>query len=594
MYSVSESYKLAMNRPIQKRRIRGTIGDVPFTEYDILDDSLKITNQFTESSKIALGGVYVGQIELTFLSTVNIPRGSWNNKKIVLSDELLIDEAEDIWEAVPLGEYTISEATWSAEGISVTAYDNMSKFDKACSLSTTSGKPFNLLMLASKDCKVDLGITSEELEQFPNGSEELALYPENDIDTWRDFISWIAQALCAFATIDRDGHLTIKPIGITSVNTIRPNRRFEGATFSDFSTFYTGMSVVNMENQTTSYYSVDPDDGLTMNLGSNPFLQYGLAETLKKQREAILTQLASFDCVPFTAQMLNDPAYDLGDIIVFEDGIAGNASNGCIMQYEYTFGNSYSCAGFGEDPSLASAQSKTEKDISGLSSRVDSANFYYFKYTNAEDIQIGEAFEKIASIRFAAIKDTNVDVWHEFKIHTSKTEESDRIVATVNYYLNGELIAYEPIETWAIDGYHILGLKYHLANVSSERQNVWEVFINISGGSGTISAGDGTVVLGGQGMEAKEEWNGLIEIDQRISRYGIVALNSIPFRDEVSLNFIVDSRYSFRESIPEEDISSLINLPMSANCYISLALIDYFNMMASPSEIYSGSDIGLL
>lgn len=590
MYPVSNEYKLAMNKPIQKRRIRGTIGDVPFTEYDILDDSLKLNNQFTESSKIALGGVYIGQLEITFLSSVSIPRGNWNNKKIVLSDELLIDEAEDIWEAVPLGEYTISEAIWSAEGISVTAYDNMSRFDRACNVSTTSGKPFNLLMLASKDCKVDLGITSEELEQFPNGSEELALYPENDIDTWRDFISWIAQTLCAFATIDREGNLTIKPIGINSVNTINPNRRYEGATFSDFSTFYTGMSVVNMENQTTSYYSVSPDDGLTMNLGSNPFLQYGLAETLKNQREAILNQLATFDCVPFTAEMLNDPAYDLGDILIFRDGIAGSASNGCIMEYEYTFGSSYSCSGFGEDPSLASAQSKAEKDISGLSSRVDSANFYYFKYTNAEDILIGEAFEKVASIRFATIKETDVDIWHEFKIDTSKLEESDRIVATVHYFLNGEQVAYEPIENWAIDGYHILGLQYHLSNVTNEQQNVWEVFLNISGGSGTISAGDGTVVLGGQGMEAKEEWNGLIEIEETVSPYKINSIEMISFRAEPTLTMVLNDRYIFEGAMSEKDVALINSEAFEANMYLSMKIIDYMPRMRANAEIFCGEN----
>ena len=593
MYNVSNEYKQAMNKPVQRRRIRGFIGDVPFTEADILDDSLKITNQFTDSSKVSLGGVYIGQLECTFLRTVGIQRGNWNNKKIIISDELLVNEAADIWESVPLGSYTISEAIWSAEGISVTAYDNMSRFDKACNLNTTSGKPYFLLNLACKDCKVNMGISEEELSSFPNGDAELALYPENDIETWRDFISWVAQAMCAFATIDREGRLTIRPIGIDVVNTIKPNRRFEGATFSDFSTYYTGMSVVNMEVQTTSYYHVTPDDGLTMNLGNNPFLQLGLAEAVKEQREAILNQLATFDCVPFTVQMLNDPAYDLGDIITFEDGIAGNTSNGCIMFYEYTFGNNYSCSGFGEDPSLASAQSKAEKDISGLSSRVDSANFYYFKYTNAEDINLGETFEKVASIRFAAIKETDVDIWHEFKIDTSKLEESDRIVATVHYFLNGEQMGYEPIETWGIDGYHILGLQYHLSNITNEQQNVWEVFLNLSGGTGTISAGDGTVVLGGQGMEAKEEWNGLIEIEETVSPYRIKSLETIPFRAEASLLMTLNDSYSFEGNISEKDISHLDSEAFDANLYLSMKIIDYMPRMSSPTEIFSG-EIGLI
>lgn len=594
MYHVSEAYKQAMSLSVQRRRIRGTVGDVNFTEANVLDGSMEITNQFTESSKIALGGVYIGQLRITFLSNLNVSRGSWNGKKITITDELLINEEEDIWEGVPLGVFEVSEATWSAEGIAVTAYDMMSKFDKACNVSTTSGTIYSLLALACKECKMEMAQTAEEIALFPNGSEELGLYAENDINSWRDFISWVAATACSFATVNREGKLEIRLFGENEVVNIPPRMRFQGGTFSDFSSFYTGMSYVNIGEDTTSYYHVTPDDGLTMNVGSNPFLQYGLADTLARQRKAVLNQLVKFDCVPFTIQMLGDPCYDLGDVIVFENGIAGEESRCCLMEYDYIYGESYSCSGFGEDPQLASAQSKAEKDISGLSSRVDAANILYHQFTNSEELHLGLNPEKVASIRFATAKTTDVDIWHEFKILTTKNEESDRIICKAFYYLNGELIAYQPIETWAIDGYHILGLQYHLANISNETQNVWEVFLSLEGGEGTIGVGDSNVVLGGQGMVAEKEWNGLIEIEQNIKRFNILANAPLPFRDEVSLNFIVDSRYSFSESIPEEDISRLINLPMSANCYVSLALIDYFNMMASPSEIYSGSDIGLL
>ena len=51
------------------------------------------------------------------------------------------------------------------------------------------------------------------------------------------------------------------------------------SSFSDFITRYTAVSSTNMKTETAEYYHLDPDDGLTMNLGVNPLLQFGLKET---------------------------------------------------------------------------------------------------------------------------------------------------------------------------------------------------------------------------------------------------------------------------------------------------------------------------
>ena len=39
------------------------------------------------------------------------------------------------------------------------------------------------------------------------------------------------------------------------------------------------MSSTNKQTQIAEYYALDPDNGLTMNLGVNPLLQFGLKET---------------------------------------------------------------------------------------------------------------------------------------------------------------------------------------------------------------------------------------------------------------------------------------------------------------------------
>ena len=59
---------------------------------------------------------------------------------------------------------------------------------------------------------------------------------------------------------------------------ILQKHRFSSS-FSDFVTRYTAVSSTNLRTQTAEYYALETDDGLTMNLGVNPLLQFGLEET---------------------------------------------------------------------------------------------------------------------------------------------------------------------------------------------------------------------------------------------------------------------------------------------------------------------------
>ena len=53
-------------------------------------------------------------------------------------------------------------------------------------------------------------MTQAEVDALPNGTESLSLYTENDIETWQDFIFWVAQATGTFATMDRQGKLVLR------------------------------------------------------------------------------------------------------------------------------------------------------------------------------------------------------------------------------------------------------------------------------------------------------------------------------------------------------------------------------------------------
>ena len=401
MYNVSQAFITAANEPIQKHVLRGTVGGVDFTQSDVLAKSFKITNQLCENSKVALGGVYTSKLEITFstsYATNTVARGSWQG--VVITPEIGLTLADSSVEYVPAPskDYIVNEAKWTENGLSIIAYDNMSKFDKTIGLNQSTGKVYDFLNYACVQCGVVLGMTSEECEALTNGDYVFGLYPDDSVKTYRDMIAWLAQACACFALIGRDGKLYFKSLPAPSqVDTINTTRRFTGASFSDFETYYTGISVLNIDANTTEYYNITPDTGLVMNLGANPFLQYGTPSVKTQVRTAILNKLATFRATPFSAAMLTNPAYDLGDCLKFTGGIASN--NYCvIMQYVLDI-DKLSVLGFGENPALMSAQSKTDKDISGLRGQGKENKITYYTYSNVSPVEVGDGETRVQGRR---------------------------------------------------------------------------------------------------------------------------------------------------------------------------------------------------
>lgn len=522
MYGVSQTYKDALfSTDIKERRITGLIdGTIPFDQDDILAGSFYYIEKAVGSADINLGGVFIGQEKLTFLKSFSdtIPRGSWRGREIQISIGLKI--GANSWEDVPLKPYTIDEADHSATGMTVKAYDAMAKFDKALNVSTTAGKLYDFLALACTACGVTLGMTAAQTEALPNGNETLGIYTNNDMSTWRDLISWIAATAGGFATINRDGALEIRTFKSTSTPdlTIDKYHRFTGASFSDFETYYTGLSVVDIDTGIVQYYGPeDPtqDTGLTMKLGSDPLLQYGTEEAKTRQRRAVLNALSNFNYTPFKATSLIDPAVDLGDVISYTSGIAGTASACCVMAINYQYGKQVQLQGYGKDPATSGAQGKTDKNINGLLSKTSENEVVIHTFMNAAEIALGEDTETdIIKLRFATINPKTVSIFHEIIVETTADQTGGTVTAEVHYYLDTELIAFKPRTSWNNDGPHIIPLMYFLDTLEGGRQYAWEVKLKISGGTATIGRGDARALLQGQGLVATESWDGIIDIEE--------------------------------------------------------------------------------
>ena len=114
MYTVSELYKQKIREQDRLSKIKGTLTLKNGTSYNLDEScfklsSITIDNQCVDGDEINLGSVYAGQLQCELLT--DIDRFKLYNAVIELKFSLMVDYIRDKWEDVPLGKFTITEAT---------------------------------------------------------------------------------------------------------------------------------------------------------------------------------------------------------------------------------------------------------------------------------------------------------------------------------------------------------------------------------------------------------------------------------------------------------------------------------------------------
>ena len=510
MYQVSNAFKTMMKKAQRVEHVRGTIGSASFTDDNLI--SLSYSNRCSDTKDVTFGSAYIGQIQAIFRG-LNIARGYWRGLTITLEYGMELDN-EHTTEWVPCGVFYITQAEWTDTGINITACDVLSLLDKPFVMSTTTGTVYDLLKLVERDTGVICGMTQEECEALPNGDQLLGLYVQNDITTYRDFVSWIAYTVGGFAVASRDGKLLVKSFADSAlVDTFVSRNRIIGSVFSDYSTEYAGISIQDADVGATLYYSPPGATGSYISLGFNPLLQYGTTAIKETQRMAVATVAASIQYTPFSISLLNCPVYDLGDLIKCSGGVAGVTDlTCCVMSIEWSLKNTINLQGFGADPNLIAGKSKTDKALNGLRSQARENETVIHIYENSRQFNLGDGEEEaVVSIEFATVKPTRVLTFTEVNFDLTITDPTGIASATAYYYLNGQLQGYQPVGTWNNDGKHILSLMYPLLSAGSTAYE-WKVALEVDGGTATIDRGDVHAVLEGQGLVALDQFDGLLTL----------------------------------------------------------------------------------
>lgn len=556
MYPTSNEYKTAIKKNSRKFYWTGNIilkdeTTIPFINKDILKGSGYIHRSCSGSSELEIGTVYAGEFGISLFS--NIDRYSLEDSKLELfyHQEL---ESKKI-ETIPMGIFDVTEANRSKKILELKGYDYMLRFDKNFPVTDTFGTAFELLSLSCEKCKVELGMTEDEVKAFVNGEEVLAIYQDHDIETYRDFIHYIASTLGAFAGVSRDGKLVLKKYAESISTEIKTRERFSSS-ISDFKTRYTAINSTNAKTKIAEYYSLENDDGLTMNLGINPLMQLGLPEKRKRMCEALLTEICKIHHTPFDMVTIGDPSLDVGDRIAIS--YEEEKIEGLITDIEYKINSKHRILGVGKNPYLSKAKSKNDKNIVGLLNQIESEKLVVHAYSNYSAFNLSTTDTPIIRIEFASNKETeaifNASILLNIICDTEektrkisrkvkkrvevlnndgksydppKFEEKEEVEEldfienieiptrlVITYVFNDTKIEHHiPKETY-LSGDHILNLFYPLTKLQEKTMNNFSVLIRLESGQAMIGKDNAIAAISGQSLGSTEAWDGKLKIDE--------------------------------------------------------------------------------
>ena len=570
MYPVSNAFLEAVKANNRKYYWTGRITTTAGTVYDFdQDDMVKgsgyITSQCCGSTEIELGTVYAAEMGISLFSEIN--RYTLEDAIVELFYHLQV--AGGSYETIPMGIFEVSEANRKAKCLEIKAYDFMVRFEKAFTSLESIGNAYDFMVLCSTACNVSLAQSRAEIEALPNGTENLSIYSDNDIETYRDVLFYVGQVLGGFFVINRAGELELRKYGDTPVLVVERTHRFTSS-FSDFITRYTAVSSTNLRTQIAEYYALDPDDGLTMNLGVNPLLQFGLEETRRQLCENILNDLSVVNYVPFDSDTIGNPALDVGDILSFTGGQADATKIACITSNNIKIGGRQAIKCVGKNPKLSQAKSKNDKNISGLLAQIEAGKIGIHTFTNASAFTVQNVDTKIISIEFATTEANHAQFFGQVivditadQVTKTATASGDVVIPSApvdepepldpdnpevignteeqtvsvslpiswtedghadvifTFEFNNQMIpVHYPQENWH-SGRHTILLYYPIENVVPNYTNIFNVYMRCSGGTAFVDTGFCIASISGQSMGASAAWDGRIDIEEYVDLFAM-------------------------------------------------------------------------
>lgn len=542
MYNVSNDYKIAIEKLSRETKVSGKMvlkdgTEIPINDKDIMLGTLNIDNSCVNGQDFELGSVYLGQLKMSL--NTEIDRYKIYGAVIILSYFLKLQNGN--YEEVPLGIYTIEDAVRSGKYISITAYDNMNKFDKNF-VTTTNGSAYDLLSFCCDMCGMEMSQTQTDIDNLSAKYEDgtaviFRISDNNEFSTFRDLISDVAMTLGGFATIDRSGKLVIKRF---SKNEIELNEKHRKNTnISDYKVIYSGVQIT-VDDKT---YKSGTDENKILYLNSSLW-DTGTDDVKQSIADNILNAIKGIDYTPTVIDFDGDPSFDLGDRINYTGGTIDTDIHSYIMTSNWTYRNSQKVTAVGSNPVLSSAKTKTDKQIEKTDSTVKQNELKISTFQSSTVFNIDENNQLIVQIGINAT--TGAMIFQgQCIINVSKPGTFE-----ITYELNGDTILFRPRQIAPYSGYYLINLYYPITTLSADFTNNWNVYLkSIDGGTGVIDTASIVANLIGSNLGAgKSPFTGIIDLNEKFTMTRIAGIEKIKFKDDINVETLKPTGSSINEN----------------------------------------------
>lgn len=574
MLSMPDGMLTALSQPESTQTITGSIKLADGTTQDITAPSLlagstTISMQCGETGEVHIGGAYIGEMKTTILHP-SFDRTLLRNATVTLTAGVNTPTG---MQNVQLGVWTVSSASWSRTGVELTCYDRMAKLDGGYTGTDKTGTPYQWLTRACQACGLTLGTSERDIQLMPNGLGSYTLTDTTNVKTWRDLVQWVCQLLSGFAYAGADGNIKVARYAATPCRTIPGDHRTRDTTLEAYEAAYTGITLTLTTDGLTEYHTRDPktDTGLTQNLGQNPLLQ-DLGKTVRHDR-----LLRIIDAIPASTPgsitIMEPPVHTLGDMLTLTGGYTSTSPvNMLVQRVEYQSGKGTTYTGYGADPALASARSKTDKNVEGLLAQTKADEWNSTPFGVNKTITIGSDRTLVATVSFAVKdKDTIVDVHAQTllditlptPIDDGTTTTYTPTILTCAWVLDGvEYTDFHPTETYTAAGRHVLHL-YLAPKATANLTHRLDLYMQATGGSCTIQSGWLMGLLEGKGLAGDAGWGGRIDIDETIGLFGtnITAFQPRALADSAGATIITPAAAGVTDTITPLRLDQVGYLP---------------------------------
>lgn len=193
---------------------------------DFWSNGIKVENAVSSNGSFDIGAVIIGQLTLTLnnieekFSDYDFTNAKIDNVKVGLK------LPDNTIESLTYGVYTVNETSYNGSIITITAYDNMYKFDKTYSKSNLT-YPATLNEIVRDACSV-CDVTLQTVN-FDNDDFVVNEKPADEAITFRNVLQWVAQIACKYCTIDEYGRLVLSWY---DMNVLENIQHLDGGRFS--------------------------------------------------------------------------------------------------------------------------------------------------------------------------------------------------------------------------------------------------------------------------------------------------------------------------------------------------------------------------